>query len=199
MVSIAGSLSAIPYLLFLALLYFVYVLIMRHKYSKESEGKVWGEFFAKSGFSYGALCKEDKGTVIAPNGHEIGCYFISAECAYDFMYPPGKMRLMQTRIRRSVWMENNPVPKVSVDPSKWIESQKQVEITSYMIETAANESFQKSALEMQKTWWEEISQIYKFVKNSPYAFYASVIAAGGAGFAAIFAYMCYQAIVARWP
>ena len=61
--------------------------------------------------------------------------------------------MVRVRIRRTTWYENNPVPKVSTDPAKWIESANIREITSFMIETAANESFQKSALEMQKQFW----------------------------------------------
>ena len=199
MISLAGSLSALPYLFLLFFIYVVYVLIMKQKYSKEAEGKIWGEFFAKNGESYGELCQEDKGLVEAPKGHEIGAYLISAECSYDFKYPPGKPRIMQTKIRRSVWMVNNPVPKVSTDPSKWTESEKQVEITSFMIETAANEAFQKSALEMQKSFWEDITQIAKIVKNTPYILYASMAAAGLAGFACYFAYMAYTFMASRFP
>ena len=199
MVSIAGSLEAIPYMIFLFFCYMLYIVIMKQKYSKEAEHKVWGEFFAKSGYSYGELCEEDKGSVAAPKGHEIGCYFIDNECAYDFRYPPGKMRLMQTKVRRSVWHENNPVPRVATNPKKWIESEKMVEITSYMIETAANESFQKSALEMQKTFWGEITTIAKFVKNMPYTLYASIGAVFASGLAAYFAYMCYAFMASRFP
>jgi hypothetical protein len=96
-------------------------------------------------------------------------------------------------------MENNPVPKVSTNPEKWIENEKQVEITAFMIQTAANESFQKSALEMQKTFWSEITNIAKFVKNVPYSLYASVGACILAGVACYFAYMCYGFMVARFP
>jgi hypothetical protein len=96
-------------------------------------------------------------------------------------------------------MENNPVPKVSTNPEKWIEAEDQVEITSFMIQTAANESFQKSALEMQKSFWSEITQIAKFVKNMPYALYAAVGACGIAGIAAYFAYMAYAFMVSRFP
>ena len=199
MISLAGMFDSLKYLVFIFMGFIVYLGIMKQKYSKEVEGKIYGEFFAKNGQSYGELCKEDKGSVAAPKGHEIGSYFISNECAYDFLYPPGKMKLLQTKVRRSVWIENNPVPKVATDPSKWIESTDQVEITSFMIEAAANESFQKSALEMQKTFWGEISEIAKFVKNMPYTLYASIASAGISGIAAIFAYLCYQFMQSRFP
>ena len=199
MVSIAGSLSAIPYLVFLLFLYFVYVMIMRQKYSKDVEGKIYGEFFTRSGQSYGALCVEDKGYVSAPKGHEIGGYFVTPDCSYDFLYPPGKMRLMQARVRRSVWFENNPVPRVSVDPQLWIESKKMVEITSYMIESAANEKWQKGAMETMKPFFEDIANIGKFIKNMPYALYASIGALFAAGIAAYFAYMVYVFLRSRFP
>lgn len=197
--SAAGLLSALPYILLLGVGFIIWVTVMRWKYAKDSEGHMWGEFFCKNGQSYGRLIKVDRGCAEAPKGHEIGTYFIDNECAYDFMYPPGKMRLMQIRLRRSVWMENNPVPKVSTNPAKWIESEEQVEITSFMIETAANESFQKSALEMQKQFWSQITDIAKFVKNVPYILYA----AGGtlivAAVAAYFAYMAYGYMLSRFP
>jgi len=98
-----------------------------------------------------------------------------------------------------VWLENNPVPRVSTDPEKWIESEDLVKITSYMIETAANESFQKSAMEMQKTFWGEISAIAKFVKNVPYILYIGVGACAVAGIGAYFAYMSYAYLVSRFP
>jgi hypothetical protein len=197
--SAVGMLSSLPYLMVIAFIWFIYVAIMRQKYSKEAEGCIWGEFFCKNGQSYGALCKVDKGCVDAPKGHEIGTYFTSNECTYDFQYPPGKMRLMQTRIRRSVWLENNPVPRVSTEPEKWIESEDLVKITSYMIETAANESFQKSAMEMQKTFWGEISAIAKFVKNVPYIMYIGIGACAVAGIGAYFAYMSYAYLISRFP
>jgi hypothetical protein len=197
--SLNGLLSSLPYMMILLFGVLLWAFIMRWKYAKESEHCVWGEFFAKSGYSYGMLCKEERGQVEAPKGHEIGVYFVDNDCAYDFMYPPGKMKFLQVRVRRSVWMENNPVPKVSTNPEKWIENEKQVEITAFMIQTAANESFQKSALEMQKTFWSEITNIAKFVKNVPYSLYASVGACILAGVACYFAYMCYGFMVARFP
>lgn len=197
--SVNGLLSSLPYMMLLAFGVLVWAFIMRWKYAKESEHCIWGEFFAKSGYSYGMLCREERGQVEAPKGHEIGVYFIDNDCAYDFMYPPGKMKFLQIRIRRSVWMENNPVPKVSTNPEKWIENEKQVEITAFMIQTAANESFQKSALEMQKTFWSEITQIAKFVKNMPYSLYAAVGACALAAGACYLSYQCYAFLVTRFP
>lgn len=202
MVSIADSLAAIPYVVFAFFCFLLYVMIMKQSNGKKVIGHVYGEFFAKSGQSYGELCKEERGYVYAPKGHEIGCYFVTPDCSYDSWYPPGKgilTKLTRVRVRRSVWLENNPIPRVSVDPSRWIENEKVVEITSYMIDTAANESFQKSALEMQKTFWGEITTIAKFVKNMPYALYASVGALFAAGIAAYFAYMAYMFMASRFP
>lgn len=197
--SLTGLLSALPYLFIIFVGWLMYVMYMRHHYSKKSEGCMWGEFFCKNGQSYGMLVKVERGCVEAPKGHEIGTYFIDNECAYDYMYPAGKMRLMQVRLRRSVWMENNPVPKVSTNPEKWIESENQVKITSFMIQTAANELFQKSALEMQKQFWSEITNIAKFVKNTPYIMYAAVGACIVAGIACYFAYMSYAYLISRIP
>ena len=197
--SVTGLLSALPYFMILGVGLLLYIMIMRWKYAKESEGHMWGEFFAKNGQSYGCLCKVDRGCVEAPRGHEIGTYFIDNECTYDFMYPPGKWKVMQIRIRRSVWMENNPVPKVSTNPEKWIESEQAVEITSFMIETAANESFQKSALEMQKQFWSQITDIAKFVKNVPYSMYAAVGACILAAAGCYFAYQAYAFMISRFP
>jgi len=197
--SVAGLLSALPYIFIIFIGWLLWITWQRHKNAKDSEGHMWGEFFAKNGQSYGCLCKVDRGCVESPKGHEIGTYFTDNECTYDFMYPPGKMKLVQIRIRRSVWMENNPVPKVSTNPDKWIESDQQVEITSFMIETAANESFQKSALEMQKQFWSEITNIAKFVKNVPMILYAAGGAALVAGIAAYFAYMAYAYLLSRLP
>jgi hypothetical protein len=68
-----------------------------------------------------------------------------------------------------------------------------------MIETAANESFQKSALEMQKQIWSESTNIAKFVKNVPMILYAAGGAALVAGIAAYFAYMAYAYLLSRLP
>jgi len=197
--SVAGSLAAIPYLLIIVVGYLLYMMFKRWKNSKDVEGCIWGEFFAKNGQSYGALCKVERGQVEAPKGHHIGMYFIDQSCSYDFKYPPGKSRLEQVVIRRSVWVENNPVPKVSTNPAEWIESDQVAEITSFMIETAANESFQKSALEMQKQFWSEITQIAKFVKNVPMMFYVSLGILGVSAIGAYFAYMAYGFIASRFP
>ena len=197
--SLAGSLAALPYLIGILFCYLIYCMFMRQKHGKDVEGKVWGEFFAKNGQSYGALCKVDRGCVWAPKGHEIGMYFIDQSCSYDFKYPPGKMRMQQVNVRRSVWLENNPVPKVSTNPAEWIESEDVVEITSFMIETAANEAFQKSALEMQKQFWSEITQIAQFVKKVPLLFYIGLGTLAASGAAAMFAYMAYGFIASRFP
>lgn len=202
MVSIAGSLAAIPYLMIAVFGFIVYLMYKRTKNARDVEGKINAEFFARSGQSYEELCKENKGYVLAPKGHDIGAYFITPDCSYDSWYPSGKgiiAKLTHVRVRKSVWLENNPVPRVSVDPSRWIEHEKVVDITAYMIHTAANESFQKSALEMQKTFWGEITQIAKFVKNMPYALYASIAAAGLSAAAAYFAYMAYGFMASRFP
>jgi len=199
----SGDLSAlfagIPFILGLVGIYLVYILYMRHKYSKAVEGMVWCEFFASSGGSYGALCREDKNCVAAPKGHEIGIYFIQNSCSYDYKYPQGKSRLVQASVRRTVYFENNPVPRVSTNPQEWIEHPEMVKITSFMIETAANESFQKSALEMQKTFWGEISTIVKFVQGVPMMKWFCLGALGASGMAAYFGYMCFQFLTSRFP
>ncbi len=197
--SVAGLLSALPYFGILGVGFLLYVMGMRWKYARESEGHMWGDFYAKNGQSYGCLCKVERGCVEAPKGHEIGVYFIDNECSYDYMYPPGKWKMMQIRVRRSAWMENNPVPKVSTNPEKWIEAEDQVEITSYMIQTAANESFQKAALEMQKQFWSQITDIAKFVKNVPYLLYIGIGTIAAAGIGAYFGYMAYAFLVSRFP
>jgi len=200
--SLAGSLSALPYFFVIVVGYFLYTMIMRMKFTKDVEGKIWGEFFAANGQSYGELCKVSRGCVQAPKGHEIGMYFTTPETSYDHWYPPGRgmlHRLVRVRIRRTVWNENNPVPRVATDPAKWIESEKVKDITSFMIETAANESFQKSALEMQKQFWSEITQIVKFVKNVPMLLWVCLGSLGASAIAAYFAYMCLGYIRSRFP
>ena len=77
MISIAGSMAALPYLMIIGFGFIIYLMVKRAKNSKDVEGKIFGEFFSRSGQSYGALCKEDKGIVEAPHGHEIGMYFIT--------------------------------------------------------------------------------------------------------------------------
>jgi len=199
----SGDLSAlfqgIPFILGIAFVYLLYLLYMRHKYSKEVEGKLYSFFFTKAGRLYGALCKEDKGCVEAPKGHDIGMYFVDPSCTYDFRYPPGKSRFIQVSVRATAYIENNPVPRVSVHPEEWVESVDMVKITSFMIETAANESFQKSALEMQKSFWGEITQIVKFIKDVPMMKWFSLGALGAAGIAAYFAYMSFQFLLSRFP
>lgn len=171
-----------------------FVFIVRSKNQKAVEGKILVHFFTASGGYYWALCKEDKGQVEAPEGHDVGMYNISNECTYLGKYPPSGMKYAQVAVPTTVYIENEAEPRVSTDPSRWIESPEKKEITAFMARTALNESFQKTALAMQTAVWGDIAKMTQFIKNVPMMFYVSLAVLGGMLITGYLAFQCYQMV-----
>ena len=163
----------------MAIIFLGFVFIIRAKNSKAVEGRMLVHFFTSSGNYYWALCKEDKGQVDAPEGHDIGIYNVSNECTFLGKYPPSGLKYAQVSVPVTTYIENESEPRVSTNPSKWIENPNKKEITAFMNRTALNESFQKNALAMSSAVWGDVAKMAQFIKNVPMMFYISLAILGG--------------------
>lgn len=151
-----------------------WLFFMRWRNAKEVEGKMLVHFFTAGGGYYYALCREDKGKVEAPPGHEVGDYFIQPECKYMGKWKPGQMRFAQVGVPTTAYLENEREPIVSVDPERWIKSPDKHKVTAFMQRVAINEAAMKTAQVLQMGVWKDIAAMAGFIKRVPLMFLMSL-------------------------
>lgn len=169
-----------------------WAFIMRYRNAKAVEGKILVHFWTWGGRHYHALCREDKGKVEAPKGHDIGDYLIQPSCKFQDYYPYGAPKIVQVGVQATSYMENVLEPNVSVKPEEWITSPEKHEITSFLMRIASNESFAKTAQLANSAVWKDVSQMTQFIKNVPLMFYISIGIFGGLLIVGYLVYMVYS-------
>lgn len=163
----------------------------RWRNARETEGKMLCHFFTAGGGYYYKLCKEDKGKVEPPEGHDVGHYLVRSECTYGGKWKPGQMKWIQVGVRTTAYIENRVEPIVSTNPDLWISSPKRQELTAAMLKTIVTEASMKTAQVLQMGVWKDITSMAQFIKRVPLMF---LISLGTVALLLFILYMNYSAL-----
>ena len=204
---VAQYLPMVGVLLVVIIGYLVYMMYMRGKYAKEAAEKVWCEFFRRSGDVQDMLLRENHGEirtisdkahkkpmksgawVDAPEGHNIGKYFVIPQMAFNALWPPGKPRSMQQTIKKVAFIENYPLPIASINPEEWLDPEFSARVTAHLIDVSSDEAVARATQEMQKEVYGDMHTMATKFKNIEYTLYA---ACGSAALSGIAAYLVYS-------
>lgn len=152
----------------------LFITYARWKNGKEVQGKILSYFATPGGRFFYALCEEQDGKVIPPEGIE-GEYFVTADTRVMGKWKPGQASIFQVGVPVTFYMEGDPAPRITVSKDKWIDDpKKKKDVSSFMIRKAVNESFAKTVVAMQSAAWKDIATMTQFIKNVPMMFYISL-------------------------
>ncbi len=191
----------------MVVVYFIYLNYLRSKHVKQAAGKIWCDFFTRGGDCYDLLCSQQRGQVKAvgsgitdkdgkekkikvdayikaPDGHQIGEYYILPGMTFNAKWPPNKPWSTQIIIRKTAFIENMPLPVVQTDPEKW-NPEKYREITAYLNAVSKDEAFAGAVLAQQKEALADMKTVASKLKNFNMILYAAYGAAAAGGIAAI--------------
>lgn len=191
----------------MVVIYFGYMDWLRKKHVNMAAGKIWCDFYTRGGDCYDILCAQNRGQVKAvgsgitdkdgkekkikvdsyvkaPDGHQIGEYYILPGMTFNAKWPPNKPRSTQVIIRKTAFIENMPLPVVQTDPEKW-NPEKYREITAYLNAVSKDEAFAGAVLAQQKEALADMKTVASKLKNFNNILYAAYGAAAGGIIAAI--------------
>lgn len=171
------------------------------QYSKQAFGRLWCFFFTRSGKMYDMMLVEERGQVKqvvppklfglagkvqvrdfvkAPDGHEIGEYYVLPEMTFLAPWPPNKPKRQQIQVKCTAFIENVSLPVVMVNPEKW-DPDKAKEVTAYLHAVAKDEAFAKAMLEDTKEVFGDMQTVakgFKSIKLLQWVGFGTLAAAG---------------------
>lgn len=196
-------------LLFVAVIaYFVYGEYKKRKNLKEASGRVWCEFWTRSGNNYDMLCEEMQGKVEqvtdrwgnkkgktgdfvkAPKGHSISRYFVLPGTCFNAKWPPNKPSNQQITIKKTSYNENWPIPITFMEPEKWDPDTTQ-KVTAYLIGVSSDEAVASAAQEINKEVYADLHKVSGAVSVLDWLKWVVI---AGAGISALNAALTYNAM-----